>query len=93
VVGGTLWMARQLRNFDLYVIDGAVNAIGAVFVWFARLYRVFDLYVIDGAVNLIGWAAKAAGGVLRYMQTGRAENYLLVIAFGAILLVMFGVIR
>ncbi|HEV8353569.1 MAG TPA: NADH-quinone oxidoreductase subunit L [bacterium] len=93
VVRGTLWTARQLRSFDVYVIDGAVNAIGAVFVWFARLYRIFDLYVIDGLVNLVGWAAKALGGVLRYVQTGRAENYLLVIAFGVILLMVFGVIR
>jgi NADH-quinone oxidoreductase subunit L len=93
VIRGTLWTARQLRTFDVYVIDGAVNAIGAVFVWFARLYRIFDLYVIDGLVNLVGWAAKALGGILRYVQTGRAENYLLVIAFGVILLMVFGVIR
>ncbi len=93
IVAGTIWTARALRSFDMYVIDGAVNAIGAVFLWFARLYRIFDLYVIDGVVNLVGWTAKALGRRLRYMQTGRAENYLLVIAFGAILLVVFGVIR
>ncbi|HEY3247301.1 MAG TPA: NADH-quinone oxidoreductase subunit L [bacterium] len=93
IIAGTVWVARQLRSFDTYVIDGAVNALGAVFVWFSRLYRIFDLYVIDGLVNLVGWMAKALGGRLRYMQTGRAENYLLAIALGTILLVVFGVIR
>ncbi len=93
VVRPTVWIARRLRTFDLYVIDGAVNAIGVLFVWFARLYRVFDLYVVDGAVNLVGWTAKGLGGVLRYVQTGRPQNYLLVIALGVIVLLMAGVLR
>ncbi|MBI2247192.1 MAG: NADH-quinone oxidoreductase subunit L [Armatimonadetes bacterium] len=93
IVRPVVWAARRLRTFDVYVIDGAVNAVGAVIVWFARLYRIFDLYVVDGAVNLIGWTAKTLGGVLRYVQTGRPQNYLLVIALGVIALVVVGVIR
>jgi len=64
-----------------------------VFVWLSRLYRVFDLYVVDGAVNLVGWLAKAAGGRLRHVQTGRAQNYLLVIALGVIVLAVIGLTR
>jgi NADH-quinone oxidoreductase subunit L len=93
VVRPLLWMARRLRTFDLYVIDGAVNAVGMVFVWLARLYRLFDLYVVDGVVNLIGGITKAIGGVLRYVQTGAPQNYLLVIALGVILLIVGGIIR
>jgi NADH-quinone oxidoreductase subunit L len=93
VVRPLVWMARRLRTFDLYVIDGAVNAVGMVFVWLARLYRLFDLYVVDGAVNLIGWVTKAVGGVLRYVQTGAPQNYLLAIALGVILLIIGGIIR
>ncbi len=93
VVRSTLWIARQLRTFDLYVIDGAVNAVGLLFVWCAQLYRIFDLYVVDGFVNLIGWTAKALGGGLRYVQTGRPQNYLLVIALGIIVLIAVGVLR
>ncbi len=93
VVRPTVWVARQLRSFDLYVIDGAVNAVGVLFLWCSRLYRVFDLYVVDGTVNLIGWTATALGGGLRYVQTGRPQNYLLVIALGIILLVAAGVLR
>ncbi|OFX13972.1 MAG: hypothetical protein A2V59_05960 [Armatimonadetes bacterium RBG_19FT_COMBO_69_19] len=93
VVTPTLWIARRLRVFDLYVIDGAVNAVGIVFVWLARLYRLFDLYVVDGLVNLIGWVTGKVGGVLRYVQTGSPQNYLLVIAFGVIVLVIGGILR
>ncbi len=93
VVRPTVWMARRLRTFDVYVIDGAVNAVGIVFVWLSRLYRVFDLYVVDGVVNLVGWIAGATGGVLRYVQTGRPQNYLLVIALGVIALAVIGIIR
>jgi len=93
VVRPTVWIARQLRVFDLYVIDGAVNAMGTVFVWFARLYRLFDLYVVDGLVNLVGWITGRLGAGLRYGQTGRPEHYLLVIALGVIVLVMGGILR
>jgi NADH-quinone oxidoreductase subunit L len=93
VVRPLLWIARGLRVFDVYVIDGAVNAVGMIFVWLARLYRIFDLYVVDGAVNLIGWVTKAVGGGLRYVQTGLPQNYLLAIALGVILLVIGGIIR
>jgi len=93
VVRGTMWISRVLRVFDIYVIDGFVNLIGVVFVGLTRLYRVFDLYVVDGLVNLIGWGTKALGGVLRFVQTGRAENYLLVIAIGVILLIIGGLVR
>jgi len=93
VIRPTVWIARRLRVFDLYVIDGLVNAVGAGCVRLAGLYRFFDLYVVDGLVNLVGWAAKAAGGVLRYAQTGRPQNYLLVIAIGVIALVIGGILR
>jgi NADH-quinone oxidoreductase subunit L len=93
VIRGTLASAAALRVFDLYVIDGAVNAVGFAIVWTARLYRVFDLYVVDGAVNLVGWIAKTLGGTLRYVQTGRPQNYLLVIALAIILLVAVGALR
>jgi NADH-quinone oxidoreductase subunit L len=93
IIQPTLWAARQLRTFDIYVIDGAVNAVGLIFVGLARLYRIVDLYVVDGAVNLVGWITQAIGNALRPIQTGRVENYLLVIALGVIALAVLGVIR
>ncbi len=93
VVRPVMWATRALRVFDLYVIDGAVNLLGAVVVWLTRLYRVFDLYVVDGVVNLLAWVTGRLGAALRYVQTGRAENYLLAIAVGVILIILGGLVR
>jgi NADH-quinone oxidoreductase subunit L len=92
-VNGTVAIGRALRSFDVYVVDGAVNLFGLVGLGLARLYRVFDQYIVDGAVNALGWVAKALGGTLRYVQTGRAQNYLLAIALGVIVLLAAGLVR
>jgi NADH-quinone oxidoreductase subunit L len=89
----TVAVAGYLRNFDVYVVDMIVNLFGFAGVGLARLYRVFDLYVVDGIVNLLGWIAKTLGGTLRYVQTGRAQNYLLTIALGVIVLLAAGLFR
>ncbi len=53
-----------------------------------RLAGMFDHYVVDGLVNLIGWVARQMGLGLRYVQTGRAENYLLLVFLGVVVIVL-----
>jgi NADH-quinone oxidoreductase subunit L len=89
----TVAISRFLRTFDVYVIDLAVNLFGFAGVGLARLYRTFDLYVVDGVVNLLGGVTRTVGGTLRYVQTGRAQNYLLAIALGVIVLLAAGLFR
>jgi NADH-quinone oxidoreductase subunit L len=89
----TVWIAEALRSFDIYVVDLLVNLIGLGGLGLARLYGVIDTYVVDGAVNMIGASVKLIGGTLRYVQTGRAQNYLLVIALGVIVLLAAGLFR
>jgi NADH-quinone oxidoreductase subunit L len=92
-VNGLMAIGRALRTFDVYVVDGIVNLFGLLGLVLARLYRVFDQYVVDGIVNLLGWIVKTAGGWLRYVQTGRAQNYLLAIALGVIIVLAAGLFR
>jgi NADH-quinone oxidoreductase subunit L len=89
----TVWIAGALRSFDIYVIDMLVNLIGAGGLGLARLYRVIDTYVVDGAVNALAAAVGLFGSTLRYVQTGRAQNYLLVIALGVIVILAAGLFR
>jgi NADH-quinone oxidoreductase subunit L len=89
----TVAIAAALRNFDVYVIDLLVNLVGFAGIGLSRVYRAFDLYVVDGAVNLLGWITRTLGGTLRYIQTGRAQNYLLAIALGMIVLIAAGLFR
>ncbi|MDR7483197.1 MAG: NADH-quinone oxidoreductase subunit L [Armatimonadota bacterium] len=89
----TLWAAGALRVFDTYIVDTAVNLIGLGIVGLARLYRIIDLHVVDGLVNLLGYVVGTVGTLLRVVQTGRAQNYLLAIALGVIVLLAVGLAR
>ena len=93
IVRPVVWSSGALRMFDVYVIDALVNLVGLGGVGLARLYRLFDTYVVDGFVNVLGHVVMASGGILRYIQTGRTQNYLLAIALGVIVLLAAGLFR
>ena len=63
---------------DMWVIDPIVNAIGRVNVWLASVLAAFDRWVIDGTVNGAGWISDRSGRVLRNIQDGHVQVYLLV---------------
>jgi NADH-quinone oxidoreductase subunit L len=64
--------------------------VGGVVVWLAG---AFDRYVVDGLVNAVGWLAAQFGVFLRYLQTGREENYLLVIFLAVVVIVLVRLVR
>ena len=59
-------------------------------VWAAG---AFDRYVVDGLVNATGWIAGQMGLFLRYLQTGREENYLLLIFLSVVVIVLVRFVR
>jgi len=81
------WLYTLLRR-KYYVdalYDGVFLGLGAVVVWLAG---AFDRYVVDGLVNLVGWLARQLGLGLRSLQTGREENYLLLMFLGVMIIVL-----
>ena len=52
-----------------------------------RGLAAFDAHVIDGAVNGLASVTSTASGVLRYIQTGRVQNYAAAIVVGVIVVV------
>jgi len=72
--------------FDQNIIDGLVNGSAAVTVWTSEAKRWFDEHIVDGAVNGAGYMVRGTGSVLRFAQTGRLQNYALVIFAGVILI-------
>jgi NADH-quinone oxidoreductase subunit L len=75
--------------FDQKLIDGAVNAVGILTVVASKIWQLFDMLVVDGMVNLVGWVTKTWGEAVRRVQTGLAQNYmLLIIGSAAVLLVV-----
>ncbi len=82
-----LWLSRAARWFDINVIDRIVNTVGRFGRWLAGFTRrILDEWLIDGAVNGTGLVANATGSVLRLVQTGQIQQYLLVVLLSVLVL-------
>jgi NADH-quinone oxidoreductase subunit L len=94
IIRPTLWLARGCARFDRVVIDAIVNAVGAFGRWLASwLKRVIDNPIVDGAVNGVGKVTTGFGEFMRATQTGNVQNYLLVAAVTALLLLALFLVR
>ena len=93
IVGGIKGpVARASYWVNQHVIDGVVNAIGRGTAVVAReTYDVVDQKVVDGAVNGLADTTGEAGGLLRYVQSGRVQRYALTLfaAVGALSLAIW----
>ncbi len=78
-VKGTQRLSNALFKFDSDVIDDTiVDGAGWVGRKLAELGHWIDEHIVDGAVNGVGAVADWFGAALRTIQTGKAQNYLLV---------------
>jgi NADH-quinone oxidoreductase subunit L len=50
--------------------------------------KLFDTVVVDGTVNGVGNATRAAGAVLRQVQTGKLQNYAWAMYAGAVVVAL-----
>lgn len=85
-VGGTLRLTRALRWFDNTIIDGAVNGSGWLTKAMSTVSGWFDTWVIDGAVNAVGYLSGFGGLVLRKLQTGKVQTYVVLAVLGVMVL-------
>ncbi len=69
--------ARLLFKFDKdWVIDWIVNWVGRLGVILAGIISTIDAVVVDGLVNGVGWVTDQMGSVVRMLQEGRVQAYL-----------------
>ena len=87
VIRPTVGLARLLSWFDLRIIDGLVNLVGAIGRGLGQFDAWIDATFVDGAVDLIGRLTMAGGRSLRRIQTGRIQTYLYGALFGALVIV------
>jgi NADH-quinone oxidoreductase subunit L len=78
-----VFLVRKYYIDDLY--GWVFLRAGGAVMWLAG---AFDRYVVDGLVNLTGWLTGRSGVFLRYLQTGREENYLLLIFLAVLVMVL-----
>ncbi len=77
-------IARATYWTNQNVIDKVVNAIGVGAKIVGRFtYDILDQKGVDGVVNGIGIGASETGGLLRLVQSGRIQQYALML-FGAV---------
>ena len=78
VVRPVFTVAAFLAAFDEKVVDAGVELVGRGGVAAARLQGAFDTRGVDGVVREVGALLVGGGGVLRKIQTGAIEHYLLI---------------
>jgi len=74
---------------DRAAIDGFLHAVGRTAASIGKFNRVFDIYVINGAGDMTGKATKQLGRTLRFIQTGRIQDYMF---FGLTSIVLLGIV-
>jgi NADH-quinone oxidoreductase subunit L len=80
-------IARATYWFNQNVLDRVVNTAGTASVRAGRLlYRYIDQGVVDRTVDATGAGAEESGQFLRRMQTGRVQQYGVLLFGGAFLL-------
>ncbi|NPV07861.1 MAG: NADH-quinone oxidoreductase subunit L [Anaerolineae bacterium] len=87
LVRGVIRLSALCASFDArWAIDPLVNAVGRGVAALSEAVAGFDFRVVDGAVDGTGRVIRAAGRSLRQVQTGKVQDYLLVIATTLLLL-------
>ena len=85
-------LSRLASKFDSGVIDGAVNACAKAVVVLSRIKSWIDRYIVDGAVNMTAGIVGLFSLVLRRVQTGYIQTYLLIAFFGLALIIFIKLI-
>jgi NADH-quinone oxidoreductase subunit L len=85
-VAGVKGLAAFFAWFDGKIIDGIVNGAGSVTKLGAVVSGKFDAIIVDGLVNLTATLAGGFGLVLRKVQTGRVQSYIVFAILGMVLL-------
>lgn len=88
VVDPLLAFTRAAKWFDHYIVDGAVNGAAWVTKFFAWLDGGIDAVFVDGLVNLSATATLGLGRQFRKLQSGRLQQYVVVLVTGLSVLVI-----
>jgi NADH-quinone oxidoreductase subunit L len=86
----TMAIGRASFAFDKWVVDMIVNGVGMLGLLVGQIIRFVDNYIVDGIVNATAGITQGLGRGLRLVQTGRVQNYAVVLFLGALALAAAG---
>ncbi len=84
-IKGSMLIANILSWFDTHIVDGIVNGVATLVRKFAYLNDGFDRNIVDGMVNFTAFTVNTTGAMLRKLQTGKVQTYVVML-----LLAVFG---
>ncbi len=88
-VNGTMALSSSVGQWmESGFFDRISGAVSGLSVGLSRIGDRFDLQVVDGAVNGVASTGKGFSRAIARLQTGVAQQYLLVFAFGIFLVVV-----
>jgi NADH-quinone oxidoreductase subunit L len=88
-VNGALALSNSLRaRVESGFFDRISSGVSRVSVGLSRSGDRFDIHVVDGAVNGVAATGKRFSSAVAKLQSGVAQQYLLVFAFGIFLVVV-----
>ena len=83
----TLKLAVWTYEFvDKKVIDGVLHGIARSAYRIGEAFRVFDRVVINGGADALADSIKELGQSFREIQTGRVQNYMLLVLLMTIII-------
>ena len=85
-VAGTMALSKFLAWFDATIVDGIVNGAASVTKYVSKLSGIFDSVVVDGLVNLTATLSGVFGLLVRKIQTGKVQTYIVMVVFSLIVL-------
>ncbi len=80
-------VARAINWTNGYVIDFVVNGAGLLARSVGKVVYWFDQRGVDGAIHASGAVTGAGGGMLRLLQTGKVQQYAILIFAATVILV------
>ncbi|MDP3830097.1 MAG: proton-conducting transporter membrane subunit, partial [Ignavibacteriaceae bacterium] len=83
----TMGLSNLLAWFDQKIVDGIVNGTATVTRFFSRFIGGFDTIVVDGLVNLFAYMSGMLGLILRKLQLGKVQAYIVLVIFSLVILV------
>jgi NADH-quinone oxidoreductase subunit L len=78
-IKGSMVIAKLLSWFDTNIVDGMVNGVAFLVKKFAFANDGFDRHVVDGLVNFTAFTVNTTGAVLKKLQTGKVQTYVVML--------------
>lgn len=79
LIKGSIIISKILAWFDATIVDGIVNGIAALFRKIGFASGGFDKHVVDGMVNFTAFFVNTTGALLKKLQTGKVQTYLVLL--------------